>query len=310
MAYKTTSCAKYAAVIEKMEHHMRVSGSPFSTQMVYIRSVRDLMERLGDVPECLSGDQIKAHLSGFRGVLSSSAMNLRVCAIKYYFRHVLRRPELVVSIPNPRVAKYDQEVLTVQELTILFAACTRMRERAVLHLLYDCGLRSREVCSIKLSDFERVNQKLTIRNSKGGKLRVVPYSRYLRTTFVQYFGTLRAHPLVYLFENHDNAGQAITVRGVQYIVKEVLKRSKLKKEVHPHTFRHTFAVHFIENGGNLLRLKELLGHEHLETTFHYLKFCKIPLADIPTPLAVLLARQEAEKAAKTAALNAANAAKK
>ena len=279
---------------------MQVSGSPFSTQMVYIRSVRDLMESLGDVPECLSGDQIKAHLSGFRGVLSSSAMNLRVCAIKYYFRQVIRRPDLVVSIPNPRVAKYQQEVLTVQELTLLFNACSSMRERAVLHLLYDCGLRSREVCSIKLTDFERVNQKLTIRNSKGGKLRVLPYSTYLRTTLAQYFSTLPARPVTYLFENHDHPGQAITVRGVQYIVKEVLKRSKLKKEVHPHTFRHSFAVHFIENGGNLMRLKELLGHEHLETTFHYLKFCKIPLADIPTPLAVLLARQEAEKAAQNA----------
>lgn len=295
IAYKITSKAEYGVVIEKMENHMRVSGSPASTQMVYLRSVRDLMEAQGDIPENLSVDQIKAHLSSYRGKLSSSALNLRVCAIKYYFKQVTRRPDLVVDIPNPRVAKYVQEVLPAQELELLFNSCTTMREKSMLHLLYDCGLRSREVCNIKLSDFEKENQKLTIRNSKGGKLRVVPYSADLRQTLTQYFGTLKTHPLVYLFENHEHRGQGITVRGVQYIVKEVLKRSKLKKEVHPHTFRHCYAVHYIENGGNLIRLKELLGHEQIETTLHYLKFCKIPLSDCPTPLSVLLARQRARQ---------------
>jgi hypothetical protein len=95
-----------------------------------------------------------------------------------------------------------------------------------------------------------------------------------------------------LFENKENPGSAITIRGVQYIVKEVLKRSKLKKEVHPHTFRHSFAIHYINNGGNLLRLQQLLGHEHIDTTFHYLKYCTIPLLDTPTPLTVILHRQK------------------
>ena len=99
-------------------------------------------------------------------------------------------------------------------------------------------------------------------------------------------------PSVFLFENVEKAGQGLSVRGVQYVVKEVLKRSRLKKEVHPHTFRHSFAVHYLDNGGSLLRLKELLGHENIETTLHYLKFSKIPLTDTPTPLAMLLQRKK------------------
>lgn len=269
---------------------MTVVGNPLSTQKSYIRGVRDLMEGLQSVPEDLTADQIKAHLASWRGQVSSSALNLRVCGIKYYFRHVVKRPELAVDVPNPRVAKYVQEVLTEHELTVLFGACLSMRELAMLHLLYDCGLRSREVCHLKLSDFEKANRTLTIRNSKGGKLRVLPYSEDLRKTLTDYCNSLKAYPTVFLFENWTTPGQAITVRGVQYIVKEVLKRSKLKKEVHPHTFRHTFAIHFINNGGNLLRLQELLGHEDIETTFHYLKFCNIPLFDTPTPLAALLQR--------------------
>jgi len=271
---------------------LSLSGSPLSTQKIYIRAVRDLMESLGSVPEALNVDQIKAHLAGFRSELSSSALNSRVCGIKYYFRKVVHRPDLAVDVPNPRVAKYVQEVLSEADLLVLFRSCQSMRELAVLHLLYDTGLRSREVCNIRLTDFDKVYQLLTIRNSKGGKLRTVPYSAELRSTFEKYFYSLRAFPTTYLFENRDEAGRAITIRGVQYIVSEVVKRSRLKRDIHPHTFRHTFAIHYINNGGNLLRLKELLGHERLDTTLHYLKYCSIPLLDNPSPLTVMLNRNK------------------
>ena len=274
---------------------MRVSGSPLTTQITYIRSLRDLMEDCGDLPEHLTVERIKTHLSGLRDILSSSSLNLRVCGIKYYFRHVVKRLDLVVDVPNPRVAKYVQEVLSEADLGVLFAACTSMRELSLLHLLYDCGLRSREVCELKLSDFDKIHRKLTIRKGKGNRIRTIPYSEALRTTLTQYFKSLKTPPTVYLFENKEVVGQGITIRGVQYIVKEVLKRSRLKKEVHPHTFRHSFAVHYIDNGGSLLRLKELLGHERIDTTLHYLKFCKIPLQETPTPLEVMLNCQKREK---------------
>ena len=274
---------------------MQVEGSPLSTQITYIRALRDLMEDCGDIPENLSAERIKLHLSSLRSRLSSSPLNLRVCGIKYYFRHVVKRLDLVVDIPNPRVAKYVQEVLTEGDLQCLFSACTSMRELALLHLLYDCGLRSREVSQLKLTDFDKVHRKLTIRNSKGRALRTVPYSDCLRQTLTAYFKSLKAYPLVFLFENKEQAGRGITIRGVQYIVKEVLKRSRLKKEVHPHTFRHTFAVHYIDNGGNLLRLKELLGHAEIGTTLHYLKFCRITLTESPTPLEAMLKRANRDK---------------
>jgi hypothetical protein len=93
------------------------------------------MESLDSVPESLSVDQIKAHLAGFRGKLSSSALNSRVCGIKYYFRKVVRRPDLAVDVPIPRVAKYVQEVLSEGDLWVLFRSCQSMRELAMLHLL-------------------------------------------------------------------------------------------------------------------------------------------------------------------------------
>jgi integrase/recombinase XerD len=279
--------------------HLQLKGNALGTQKPYLRGVRDLMESCHSIPELLTADQIKAHLVSFKGKISSSALNLRVCGIKYYFRYVVKRPELAVDIPNPRVAKYVQDVLSEAEILVLLAACTSMRERAMIELLFDSGLRSREVAGLRLQDFNRTEKTLTVVNGKGQKMRTVPYSVELRGTLAQYFKSLKAHPTTYLFENKENAGSALTIRGVQYIVKEVVKRSKLKKDVHPHTFRHSFAIHYINNGGNILRLQQLLGHEHIDTTFNYLKYCTIPLTDTPTPLAVMLKRQ-ADEAAKRA----------
>ena len=172
------------------------------------------MESLGSVPESLSVDQIKGHLAAYRGKLSSSALNSRVCGIKYYFRKVVRRPDLVVDVPNPRVAKYVQEVLSEGDLTILYAACQNMRELSLLHLLFDTGMRSREVSTLKLTDFNKTYSQVTIRSSKGG---------------------------------------------------------------------------------NLLRLQQLMGHENIESTLHYLKYCTIPLIDCATPLSVMLNRHKNTK---------------
>lgn len=289
-----------------MANHLKLSGNSLGTQKPYLRAVRDLMESCKSVPELLSADDIKAHLSSFQGKISSSALNLRVCGIKYYFRYVVKRLDLVVNIPNPRVAKYIQIALSEAELAVLFGACQSMRELALVHLLFDTGLRSLEVTGLQLSHFDRVNQQLTVVKGKGDKMRTIPYSEPLRTTLTAYFKSLGAHPTTYLFENKENPGSAITIRGVQYIVREVVKRSKLKRAIHPHTFRHSFAIHYLNNGGNILRLQQLMGHADISTTFEYLKHCSIPLFDCPTPLEAMLKRealskQEVEKAAQRAA---------
>ena len=290
-AHLRTSCAAFDVVLSKMLAQMSLIGNSIGTQKPYLRAVRDLMESCKSIPEGLSADQIKAHLVSFKGKISSSALNLRVCGIKFYFRHVVRRLDLVVDIPNPRVAKYVQDVLSEDEILVMLRACTSLRERAMIELLFDSGLRSLEVCGLRLQDFNRTEKTLRVVKGKGGKMRTLPYSMDLRGTLVAYFATLKAHPTTYLFENKENPGSAITIRGVQYIVKEVLKRSKLKKEVHPHTFRHSYAIHYLNNGGNILRLQQLLRHAHIDTTFLYLKYCSIPLTDTPTPLSVMLQRK-------------------
>ena len=187
-------------------------------------------------------------------------------------------------IPNPTRRKQIGEVLTEQEVDLLLKACHYPQQKAILHLLYDTGLRAREIAHLRIRDFDKSNGVLYVRYGKGGKHRVVPYG-------VSVVEAMRAHyevskPTDWLFIGNKE-GEPISNRAVQYAVREAKKHAPIKKAVHPHTLRHTFAVHYLNNGGSIIRLQQLLGHTDLGTTILYLKYASIPLRDIETPLDVL-----------------------
>ena len=167
---------------------MALAGSAFATRQNYIRGIRALILHYQSLPEACSVDELKAFLVFQRDKcnFSSSTVNLRVCGLKYYFREVVYRPDLVVKIPNPRVQKYDTDILTIEEVKLLFQCCRDMRQVLLLHLLYDTGLRVREVIRLCPSDFDKHNRTITIRKSKGDKTRTVFYGDKLRNTLNKY----------------------------------------------------------------------------------------------------------------------------
>ena len=166
---------------------MALANNALATRTNYLRGVRHLMMDLGKKPEDCSVDQIKKFLAKLRdsGQLSSSSINLRVCGLKYYFRHVVNRLDLVVNIPNPRIAKYQTEVLDAAELLQLFKVCRDVRQLLIIQMLFDTGMRSGELLRLKFKDFDKSNRTITIKG-KGQKMRVVPYGEQLRETLKAY----------------------------------------------------------------------------------------------------------------------------
>lgn len=269
---------------------MNLSNNAVATRTNYVRGVRHLMMQLGKLPENCTIDEIKSFLVKLRdtGQLSSSSINLRVCGLKYYFRHVVNRLDLVVGIPNPRIAKYHTEVLTTAELLTLFQSCRDVRQLLIVQLLFDTGMRSGELLRLELKDFDKTNRTIILRKAKGQKLRVIPYGEYVRTTLKAYIKMLGYFPKGAIIESYKEKGVPVSKRGLQHIVREVAKRSGLKKRISCHTLRHTYAVHFLNNGGHLPQLQKLLGHGHISTTLHYLKYAHLPLKQITTPLDVMM----------------------
>lgn len=255
---------------------MNLLGNAFATRQNYIRGLRALILHYQCLPEACSLDQIKAFLVHQRDKkqYSASTVNLRVCGLKYYFSQVAKRLDLVTEIPNPRVAKYDTEILTLAEVQHLRQCCRDMRQRLLVDLLYDAGLRVREVMRVRVSDFDKHQQTITIRNSKGNKTRVVYYGKTLRDSLNQYCKVRGSVPANTLLESYVDKGQALSQRGIQHMVRQLVKRSGIKKRISPHSFRHSFAVHYLNAGGSIRQLQILLGHEQISTTLNYLKYAK------------------------------------
>lgn len=265
-----------------MDVTMSLKNNAFATRQNYIRGIKALMLHYQRLPENCTADEIKAFLVFQRDKenYSSSTVNLRVCALKYYFRFVVHRLDLVVKIPNPRIQKYDTDILTFEELLKLRRSCRDMRQLLILHLLYDTGMRVRELIRLRVSDFDKHHRSITIRNSKGQKTRLVYYGAELRNILIRYVKARGGVPQNTLLESYKEKGRPLSLRGVQHIVRQIAKRSGLLKKggkrIHPHTLRHTFAVHYLNAGGSLYHLQKLLGHKDLTTTLHYLKHSQLP----------------------------------
>jgi len=275
-----------------MDNEMSLKNNAFATRKNYIRGVRQLMIHFQRLPEDCTVDEIKSYLVNQRDEknYSSSTLNLRVCGLKYYFRFVVHRLDLVVKIPNPRIQKYDTEILNFEELKILRRSCRDMRQLLILNLLYDTGIRVRELIRLRPSDFDKHHRTITIRNSKGKKTRVVHYGEQLRNILNKYCKTRGGVPVNTLLESYKEKEKPLTMRGVQYIVRQIVKRSKIKKKISPHTLRHTYAVHYLNCGGSLFHLQMLLGHANITTTLHYLKYAKLPEAKTLSVLDLLLTK--------------------
>ena len=276
---------------------MSLAGKAHATQIGYVRGVRQLILNSNKLPEEHSVQQIKRFLVNLRdtGSLASSTINLRVCGLKYYFRHIVIRLDLVVKIPNPRIAKYHTEILDAEEIRQLFNACRDVRQLLVIQLLFDSGMRIGELKRLAIKDFDKNNRTIILRRTKGQFLRVIPYGEHIRTTLTQYIKAIGYFPKGSLIESYKIKGQPISLRGLQHIVRQVAKRSGINKKISTHTLRHSYAVHFLNNGGHLPQLQTLLGHKHISTTLHYLKYAHIPLKQIVTPLDHLMIPQDENK---------------
>jgi site-specific recombinase XerD len=273
-----------------MDNQMSLHNMAFATLKSYVRGIRSLVLHFQKLPEACTVDEIKGYLVDVRDrqQLSSTTLNLRVCALKYYFRHVVHRLDLVVKIPNPRVQKYNTEILTPEELKHLRNCCRDMRQLLIISILYDTGIRVRELIRLRASDFDKHHRTIIIRNSKGNKTRVVNYGEQLRDTLNKYCKARGGVPANTLLESYKEKDKPLTLRGVQYIVRQVVKRSGIKKRISPHTLRHTFAVHYLNAGGSIFHLQMLLGHANITTTLHYLKYANLPEGKTLSVLDILL----------------------
>lgn len=170
------------------------------------------------------------------------------------------------------------------EMTALFKAADGegkpldYRNRVVLEILYDTGMRVSECASLTLPQIDN-DVRMILVEGKGGKQRYVPFGHYAVTALNNYYRYCREPLMKKYHQDHqyvfiNNRGKPITPGGIEYILKQVMKRSTLTGNIHPHMLRHSFATHLLDHGADIRSVQELLGHSSLSTTQIYTHITK------------------------------------
>ncbi|MGQ9473400.1 MAG: tyrosine-type recombinase/integrase, partial [Candidatus Caldatribacteriaceae bacterium] len=169
------------------------------------------------------------------------------------------------------------EVLTLEEIESIIIACDAssprgLRDKAILELLYASGLRVSELVFLTFSHLDLKNQIIRLWG-KGFKERVVPFGEEAKDALVEYLEKGRPFLLKGAWSNYlfvgDSSGRPLTRQNVWNLVKRYARKAGVVKRITPHTFRHTFATHLLENGADLRIVQEFLGHSDIATTQIY-----------------------------------------
>ena len=163
-------------------------------------------------------------------------------------------------------------VLSAEELKRLFVAPQRLKHRVLFALIYSAGLRIGEVCRLKISDIDYDRKQIRIEKSKGKFDRYVPLSSHISKGLYKYMKSFM--PKVYLF-NGKEKGKPLSKSSVQQSFRLAVKKSDILKEVSVHSLRHSYATHLLEQGVDIVTIKELLGHVDIQTTMMYLHVARI-----------------------------------
>jgi integrase/recombinase XerD len=267
---------------QRMLDDMNVRRFSPDTQREYIRAVKRLAAFLGHSPDTASAEQLRAfqlHLteSGAR----PPTVNTTVTALRFFFKVTLDRPETtrhLVFVYEPRKLP---RVLSPEEVLRLLEAASSPKHKAALSVAYGAGLRAMEVVALKVSDIDSKRMMIRVEQGKGRKDRLAMLSPQLLELLRDWWRIAR--PPVWLFPGRDPI-QPMTTRQFNRICHIAAELAGLPKWVAPHTLRHSFATHLLEQNIDIRVIQVLLGHAKLDTTARYTQVATNIIREVMSPL--------------------------
>jgi integrase/recombinase XerD len=266
----------------RMIEDMTVRGFGEKTQNDYIRHVKNFTIFLGRSPDTAEGEDLRAfQLHQRENRVQPPTMNSTVAALRFFFTTTCDRPEMARHL---RLVKQPQKlpvVLTTEEVLLLLEAAPGPKYKAALGVAYGAGLRVSEVANLKLSDIDRERMVLRVEQGKGCKDRNGMLSPRLLELLEEWW--LVGQPATWLFPGRDPL-LPITTRQLYRVVCDTAAAVGIEKRVSPHTLRHSFATHLLEQGVDIRVIQVALGHSKLDTTARYAHVASKVLRDVLSPL--------------------------
>ena len=266
----------------RMIEDMTIRKLAPKTQQGYIRTIKDLAVFLGRSPDTASYEDVRRfQVDLVTNGTGTPILNHTVSALRFFFRVTLRRYDIIEHTAFIHEPRKLPVVLSPEEVARLLDAAPGLKYKAALSVAYGAGLRAAEVVSLKVGDIDSERMVIRVEQGKGRKDRNVMLSPHLLELLRAWYKV--AHPRGWLFPGQSPVNP-LTTRQFNRACHTAAQTADIKKRVSPHTLRHSFATHLLEQNVDIRVIQVLLGHANLDTTALYTRVATKTIRKVMSPL--------------------------
>jgi len=272
----------------RMIEDMTVRGFNEQTRQHYVRHVRSFAAFIRRSPDTATEEDVRRfQLHQRQSGMQPASMNTAVSALRFLFTVRLHRPDLVHRLTVVRQPRRLPAVLSVEEVTLLLQAAPGSKYKAAFATAYGAGLRVSEVVALRVGDIDSERMLLRVEQGKGRQDRHAMLSPQLLELLRQWWREGRRLgallPGGWLFPGR-NLVEPLSTRQLNRAVHAAAEAAGIKKRVSPHTLRHSFATHLLEQDTDIRIIQVLLGHAKLDTTARYTRVANTTIRTVTSPL--------------------------
>jgi integrase/recombinase XerD len=275
--------------LKKLQTELKLRGFSMQTSRMYLFYNNKFIEYIKKSPEEVTQDDIKEFLAHKMSdhSLSNASITLIKASLKFFYAGMLGKD--LSLIKTPKASKKLPVLLSREEINDLLDHTKNEKHRLLIECLYSTGLRLSECINLKYKELDLNDGIGWVRMGKGAKDRIFIISNFFKKDLLEYRynnGNPDLDENDYIFSVN---GKKMTPRAIQKAIKISARRAGIKKEVHVHTLRHSFATHLLEDGVDIRKIQKLLGHSNLQTTQIYTQVSSEEIKKIKSPLDTLKA---------------------
>lgn len=266
--------------LKKLEIELKISKNSKYTIRNYLDVNKKIFNFLEKEPDNITSDDIKFYMAEKLTENAAATIIVFLSALRFSFSTILKR-DVTMGIKRPKKEKKLPAVLTKNEVIKLLEYVPTKKSKLMTWLIYASGFRVSELVNLKISDLDFEEMIGYLRQAKGKKDRIFNIPQFLLKNLKKQARKQQENEEEYLFTGPKGK---LSDRNIQKIVRNAAKKAKINKKVSPHTLRHSFATHLLENNVDIRKIQELLGHADLSTTQIYTHVSTEELKKIKNPL--------------------------
>ena len=261
-------------LINKLRDELKLRNFSHKTIKSYIYAIEQFLKFAED--KSLSEETIREYIIKKLEKQNPSTISHNISIITFFFKIILKQK---INIPHPKRNKSIPEVLTAEEIKKMINSVHNFKHKIIIKLLYGCGFRVSEIINLKKEDLNFNENLIHIHLAKGRKDRFVKIPNSIKEELSNY-QKINGEDILFA----SARGGKLTTATIRKIVKNAARKAEIEKHVHPHTLRHSFATHLLEQGIDLRIIQKLLGHSDIKTTQIYLSVSNQLIKNVKSPL--------------------------